>query len=105
MAISRFSFMTRLRQHAKPRRFLAGGLTALLVAGTCAVAADRPQPRLVPQGLAGYISMEVPPPPQTYQYGVSLYATAWPLVERPLHDFQVGLASIWIVPENRQINY
>jgi hypothetical protein len=67
-------------------------------------AADPPQPQLVSEGLAGYISMDVPAPPEEYGYGVSLYATAWPLVERPLRDFQIGLASIWIVPENRKIN-
>ena len=66
-------------------------------------AAERPQPRQVSQGLAGYISMHVAAPPEEYGYGVSLYATAWPLLERPLRDFQIGLASIWIVPENRKI--
>ena len=62
------------------------------------------EPRLVSQGLAGYISMDVPAPPEEFGYGVSLYATAWPLLDRPLRDFQIGLASIWIVPENRKIN-
>jgi len=66
--------------------------------------ADPMPPVLTSQGLAGYISMDVPAPPEDYGYGVSLYATAWPLVERPLRDFQIGLASIWIVPENRKIN-
>lgn len=60
-------------------------------------------PKLVSEGLSGYISMDVAPPPDEYGYGVSLYAAAWPLVERPLADFQIGLASIWIVPENRKI--
>jgi hypothetical protein len=69
-----------------------------------AFAAEKTSPRLVSQGLAGYISMQVAAPPEEYGYGVSLYATAWPLVERPLRDFQIGLASIWIVPENRKIN-
>jgi hypothetical protein len=62
-------------------------------------------PKLVSQGLAGYISMDVQAPPEEYGYGVSLYAGAWPLLERPLRDFQIGLASIWIVPENRKIDY
>lgn len=69
---------------------------------TCAVATAQ-APQLLSQGLAGYISMEVEAPPPEFGYGVSLYATAWPLVERPLRDFQIGLASIWIVPENRAI--
>jgi hypothetical protein len=83
-------------------------LTALLLTPLAALeaadAADNRQPRLVSQGLAGYINMAVPAPPEAYGYGVSLYATAWPLVEQPLRDFQIGLASIWIVPENRKIN-
>jgi len=76
----------------------------LLMVGRC-VAADNPPPQLSSQGLMGYISMSVPAAPEEYGYGVSLYATAWPLVERPLRDFQIGLASIWIIPENRQINF
>ena len=62
------------------------------------------KPQLVWEGLGGYISMDVPAPPEEFGYGVSLYANAWPLVEKPLRDFQIGLASIWIVPENRKIN-
>jgi hypothetical protein len=62
-------------------------------------------PQLVSDGLSGYISTDVPAPPEEYGYGVSLYAAAWPLLENPLRDFQIGLASIWIVPENRKIDY
>jgi hypothetical protein len=63
------------------------------------------RPRLMSEGLAGYVSMDVPAPPEEYGYGVSLYSTAWPLLESPLRDFQIGLASIWIVPENRKVDY
>jgi hypothetical protein len=69
------------------------------------MAADSPKPRLVSQGLSGHVSMDVPAPPDDYGYGVSLYSTAWPLLESPLRDFQIGLASIWIVPENRKVEY
>src|SRR5580658_8634929 len=62
-------------------------------------------PSLVSEGLEGYISMSVPAPPEGFEYGVSLYANAWPLLEKPLRDFQIGLASIWIVPDNRKIEY
>ena len=86
-----------------PRRSLPGCLSFLLATVTSAAAADNPAPRLASEGLWGYISMDVPAPPDEYGYGVSLYSTAWPLVERPLRDFQIGLASIWIVPENRKI--
>ena len=63
------------------------------------------QPKLVSNGLAGYVSMQVAAPPEEFRYGVSLYTSAWPLVEKPIRDFQIGLASIWIVPDNRKINY
>jgi len=82
----------------------AGWLLTVLISGVSVMAADRTQPQLVSEGLAGYISMDVPAPPEEYGYGVSLYSSAWPLVESPLRDFQIGLASIWIVPENRKIN-
>lgn len=76
-----------------------------LAIGEYPIAADSLKPRLVSQGLSGYVSMDVPAPPDDYGYGVSLYSTAWPLLESPLRDFQIGLASIWIVPDNRQIDY
>ena len=61
-------------------------------------------PELKSQGLAGYVSMQVSAPPDGFGFGVGLYAAAWPLLEKPLRDFQIGLASIWIVPDNRTIN-
>ncbi len=80
-------------------------LAAILIPDSVVAAADNRQPKLESDGLGGYISMDVPAPPEEFGYGVSLYSTAWPLLERPLRDFQIGLASIWIVPENRKINY
>ena len=77
----------------------------LLLAGNSLSATDALKPELVSEGLSGYISMSVPAPPEDHCFGVSLYTTAWPLLEHPLRDFQIGLASIWIVPENRQIDY
>lgn len=56
-------------------------------------------------GLGGYISMHTSPPPPAFQYGVSLYATVWPLTEKPLRGFQIGLASTWILPDNQKITY
>jgi len=77
----------------------------LLFIGVCSGAAGGKTPQLVSEGLSGYISMSVPAPPEDYGYGASLYAAAWPLLEKPLRDFQIGLASIWIVPDNREIDY
>jgi hypothetical protein len=76
-----------------------------LFTGVSLSAADAVKPQLMSEGLSGYISMSVPEPPEDHGFGVSLYATAWPLLEFPLRDFQIGLASIWIVPENRKIDY
>jgi len=52
-------------------------------------------------GLKGYISMHVPGVPDEYGYGVSFYASAWPLLDSPLSNFQIGLPSTWIIPDNR----
>lgn len=54
-------------------------LLTVLISGVSVMAADRTQPQLVSEGLAGYISMDVPAPPEEYGYGVSLYSSAWPL--------------------------
>lgn len=51
-------------------------------------------------GLNGYISFHVPRPPAAYQAGVSFYVGIWPLLERPLRGFQIGLPSTWIIPDN-----
>jgi hypothetical protein len=58
-------------------------------------------PSLQGGGLHGYINASVQTPPDEYRYGVSLYSSAWPLLERPVAGFQIGLASTWILPDNR----
>lgn len=52
-------------------------------------------------GLHGYISMEVPPPPEGFGFGISFYSGAWPLLAEPLRSFQIGLPGTWITPDNR----
>lgn len=51
-------------------------------------------------GFKGYISMRLGAVPAGYGYGVSFYVPVWPLLEKPLAGFQVGLPSTWIKPEN-----
>ncbi len=63
----------------------------------------RQTPQLESNGLWGYINMSVTPPPEGYGYGVSLYSAAWPLLEHPIANFQIGLASTWILPDNRSV--
>lgn len=62
-------------------------------------------PHFAGPGLGGYISMRAPAPPEAFRYGVSLYTTIWPLTEKPLSGFQIGLASTWILPDNAGIAY
>jgi hypothetical protein len=53
----------------------------------------------IQSALHGYVAVDLAPPPG-YGFGVSFYVTVWALLERPLKDFQVGLPSTWIQPEN-----
>ncbi len=54
------------------------------------------------QGLHGYIgfSHERLPTNTAYSAGMGFYAAVWPLVDRPLANFQIGLPSSWIMPNN-----
>src|SRR5436190_8230120 len=51
-------------------------------------------------GLKGYISADIDAAVQGYGYGVSYYVSVWPLLSKPLFNFQVGLPSTWIIPNN-----
>ena len=54
------------------------------------------------EGLHGYISFEHEPLPAKgdYSAGMGFYSAVWPLVDRPIADFQIGLPSAWIQPNN-----
>src|SRR5688572_27123535 len=56
-------------------------------------------------GLHGYISFNANRPPETHGAGISFYAAVWPLADKPLADFQIGLPSAWITPENSGVNF
>jgi len=58
-------------------------------------------PQFSYEGLHGYINASIQDPPAEYRYGVSLYSTAWPILKEPVKGFQIGLASTWILPDNR----
>ncbi len=53
------------------------------------------------EGLHGYISMNLPKQKEGFGYGVSFYVCAWPLLEKSLSGFQIGLPGTWISPDNR----
>ena len=54
------------------------------------------------QGLHGYIGFghEKLPAAGGYSAGMGFYAAVWPLVDQPLANFQIGLPSSWIQPDN-----
>ena len=54
------------------------------------------------QGLHGYIGFghEKLPADGGYSAGMGFYAAVWPLVDQPLANFQIGLPSSWIQPDN-----
>jgi hypothetical protein len=54
------------------------------------------------QGLHGYIgfSHDRPPAGSGYSAGMGFYAAVWQLVDQPLADFQIGLPSSWVTPNN-----
>jgi len=53
-------------------------------------------------GLHGYIGFSATRPPARSEYsaGMGFYSAVWPLLDRPLADFQIGLAGCWITPDN-----
>jgi hypothetical protein len=65
--------------------------------------AQSDQPQEVGQGLHGYIGYSAEKPGDLGEYGLGMgfYSAAWTLVDRPLANFQIGLASGWILPDNR----
>ena len=54
------------------------------------------------RGLHGYISYnaERPSDRSNYSYGMGFYSAVWPLISKPIANFQIGLAGAWIIPDN-----
>ena len=67
-----------------------------------ASAAETGKVTLHSQGLHGYIAFghEALPPAGGYNAGMGFYSAVWPLVDQPLANFQIGLPSAWIQPDN-----
>ncbi|MCC5939206.1 MAG: hypothetical protein JJU34_18140 [Lunatimonas sp.] len=51
-------------------------------------------------GLHGYIGYQTPRRPDGFGAGIGFYTAVWPLVEKPLAGFQIGLPGNWITPDN-----
>ena len=81
-------------------RALGEAMRALSVAGAPAfVPTLPPQPGQVPSqaGMSGYMLVPVERVPEEFNAGFSLYAAAWPLLERyPGSRFQSGLFGTWM---------
>ncbi len=54
------------------------------------------------RGLHGYIGYSASRPVARAEYGAGMgfYAAVWPLIEKPISQFQIGLPSAWITPDN-----
>ena len=51
-------------------------------------------------GLMGYITSKAPQPTSGYGAGIGFYVAVYPILPHPIADFQIGLASTWIIPKN-----
>jgi len=90
-----------------PRPFLVPLMFAILAATTPYLPAqedeDQAEPHQRGRGLHGYIGYSATQPEDraAYGYGMGFYSAAWSLIDQPLAHFQIGLASGWILPDNR----
>lgn len=87
----------------------ASAIALAVLCRTCsaqeAKVAEKPAPGTVTahsQGLHGYIGFNASRPPAGDEYGAGMgfYSAVWPLIDQPLADIQIGLASTWILPNN-----
>ena len=76
---------------------------ALLVSFFAAQQSVVAVPQQQSRGLHGYIGYSASRPAEVSAYGMGMgfYSAAWSLIDQPLRDFQIGLASGWISPDNR----
>ena len=82
---------------------LVGGLVASLSSQVSPKGdAKAPSIQALSQGLHGYIGFGTSRPPDAAAYGAGFgfYAAVWPLIDKPIAGFQIGLPSAWITPDN-----
>ena len=76
---------------------LGRAMRALVVPSSPPFVPTLPRPAPKSAELSGYMLVPVEKAPPEFNAGFSLYAAAWPLVERyPGHDFQSGLFGTWM---------
>ena len=89
---------------------LAAIVPLLVLSGMCvgqeaATAREEPETGVVTahfRGLHGYIGYSASRPADRTEYGMGMgfYAAVWPLIDKPIAHFQIGLPSAWITPDN-----
>ncbi|QDU53873.1 hypothetical protein [Aeoliella mucimassa] len=99
-------YLPKLEEELDMRlRLLACGmlLAGLVVGSVAPLDCPAAEPVQRGGGLHGYISYSASQPEDRaeYGYGMGFYSAAWTLVDEPLAHFQIGLASGWILPDNR----
>jgi len=54
------------------------------------------------RGLHGYIGYSAARPSKqsAYSAGMGFYSAVWPLIAKPIANFQIGLAGAWVSPDN-----
>ena len=57
------------------------------------------------RGLHGYIHYSTTDHPEGFRAGISFYTAVWPLIDKPLANFQIGLPSAWVAPENSDVDF
>ncbi len=79
-----------------------GTAIALMLAACHCQGQEGGDVRLHSRGLHGYIGFTAVQPADAAEYGlgISFYSAVWPLIDEPLANFQIGLASTWILPDN-----
>jgi hypothetical protein len=86
----------------KANVWFASLFVAALLAASAALHAADGKMQAQSGGLHGYIGFSATRPPARSEYsvGMGFYSAVWPLIDRPLADFQIGLAGSWITPDN-----
>ena len=66
------------------------------------MASESSKVEVLSRGLHGYISFHASKPPNEAGFGAGMgfYSAVWPLIAQPLANFQIGLPSTWITPDN-----
>lgn len=77
-------------------------LGSVIATGIAAASPQATEPRIevAYRGLHGYIASQAGDTPPEFRYGAGFYASIWPLIDRPINGFQIGLPSTWIIPDN-----